>query len=107
MSMTLEMPLIFEQLIKLQQQQPDFVNKIVTPLLQLDKKLWRALVINMYQDGKINLGKAAELLELHELELRDQFIKLGIPLRLGPATLEEAWAEVQAIETWFVSEAVP
>jgi len=46
------------------------------------------------------LGKAAELLGLYELELRERFVKLGIPLRFGPADLAEAQAEADAIRSW-------
>ncbi|MDM8518787.1 UPF0175 family protein [Anaerolineales bacterium HSG6] len=65
-----------------------------------------SIVVGAYQDEQINLGKAAELLELHELELRDRFIELGIPLRLGPATLAEAKAEVRAMQSWFDTKTV-
>ena len=60
-----------------------------------------SMVIGAYQDRQINLGKAAELLELTELELRDRFVELGIPLRIGSADLAEARAEVAAIRAWF------
>jgi antitoxin (DNA-binding transcriptional repressor) of toxin-antitoxin stability system len=45
---------------------------------------------------EISLGKAAELLGLHRLELQEHLHRLGAPLHLGPATLEEAWAEIEA-----------
>ena len=61
-------------------------------------------VISTYQDEEINLGNAASLLDMHELELRDKFIKLGIPLRVGPATIAEANAEVQTMDSWFVED---
>jgi prevent-host-death family protein len=52
--------------------------------------------LRAYLAMEINLGKAAELLGLHRLELQEHFHRLGVPLRLGPATLEEAWAEIEA-----------
>lgn len=39
-----------------------------------------SLVLNANLDEEINLGKAAELLGIHELELRERFIELGMPL---------------------------
>ena len=36
-----------------------------------------------------------------ELKLWDRFIELGIPLRIGPADLAEARAEVEGIHAWF------
>lgn len=55
-----------------------------------------ALALRAYLSEKISLGKAAELLGLSRFELQARFHRLGVPLRLGPATLEEALAEVAA-----------
>lgn len=54
-----------------------------------------------YQEQRINLGKAAELLDLAEVELRRRFVDLGIPLCLGSADMEEAQAEVNALRAWY------
>lgn len=51
-------------------------------------------VIAAYLDGHVNLGRAADLLGLSVHDLRDRFLRLGVPLRLGPETLEDAEAEV-------------
>lgn len=45
---------------------------------------------------EISLGRASELLGLNRFELQERFLRLGVPLHLGPATLEEAWAEIRA-----------
>lgn len=45
---------------------------------------------------EISLGKVAELLGLSRFELQDRFFRLGVPLRLGSSTLEEARAEATA-----------
>jgi hypothetical protein len=47
------------------------------------------------------LGKATEFLGLHELELRERFLELGIPLCLGAADVAEARAEVEAVRSWY------
>jgi len=52
--------------------------------------------LRAYLSAEISLGKAAELLGLHRLELQERLHQLGVPLHLGPATLEEAWAEIEA-----------
>ena len=52
--------------------------------------------IRHYLDDQISLGMAAELLHLSRFDLIDRFQRLGIPLRMGPASLEEARAEVEA-----------
>ncbi len=59
------------------------------------------MIIGAYRDGDINLGKAAELLGLHELALRKRFIELGIPVRIGASDVAEARAEADAISNWF------
>jgi len=52
--------------------------------------------LQAYLDDEISLARTAELLGLHRLQLQERFLRLGVPLRLGPATLEEAWAEIRA-----------
>jgi prevent-host-death family protein len=53
-------------------------------------------VIAAYLDGHINLGRAATLLALSSYELDERFRRLEVPRRIGPATSEEALAEVDA-----------
>lgn len=55
-----------------------------------------AEALHAYLADEISLGKAADLLGLSRFELQERFLRLGVPLRLGPATLEEAQAEVKA-----------
>jgi len=52
--------------------------------------------LQAYLADEVSLGKASDLLGLSRFELQDRFLRLGIPLRLGPATLEKARAEVAA-----------
>lgn len=52
--------------------------------------------LESYLAGKISLGKTSELLGLNRFEMQERFLRLGVPLRLGPATLEEARADVAA-----------
>jgi prevent-host-death family protein len=49
--------------------------------------------LRAYLADEISLGKAAELLNLSRFELQARFLRLGVPLRIGPSTLDEAWAE--------------
>jgi predicted HTH domain antitoxin len=90
-----------EQLLKLRERQPDLIEPALRRLVQENDEIRWSVVVGAYQDRQINLGKAAELLGMTELELRNHFIELGIPLRLGPAGLAEARAEVEAMRTWF------
>jgi hypothetical protein len=52
--------------------------------------------LRAYLADDISLGKAAELMNLSRFELQERFLRLGVPLRIGPGTLDEAWAEIQA-----------
>ncbi|PID56930.1 hypothetical protein CSB45_09495 [candidate division KSB3 bacterium] len=69
-------------------------------LLNRQAELRWLVVVGAYLDEEINLGKAAEMLGVHRLELQAQFQEQGIPLRLGVDTMEEAVAEMAAIHQW-------
>lgn len=56
--------------------------------------LLEAQVLRDYLDERINLGKAAELLQLSRFELEAGFQRLGIPLRRGARSIEDAQAEI-------------
>ena len=53
-------------------------------------------VISDYLEKRVSLAKAAELLDLSRFELMERFERLGLPLRQGPLTLEEACEEIAA-----------
>jgi len=90
-----------DQLVKLREEQPGLIEDAVHRLMHEDEAIRWSIVVGAYQDEQINLGKAAELLGLTELELRRRFIELGVPLRIGPADAAEARAEVEAVRAWF------
>jgi predicted HTH domain antitoxin len=90
-----------DQLFKLPDQQPGLMEVAVRRLMQEDEAIRWSVIVGAYQDEHTNLGKAAELLDLTELELRQRFIELGVPLRIGPSDLAEARAEVEAVRAWF------
>lgn len=93
----------YSQLAKVRQFRPELVDQVVNDVLSQKPELNWLIVVGAYMDGEINLGKAAELLEIHRLELQEKFIKQGIPLRLGSETSEEAHAELAAISEWNIS----
>ena len=97
-AMTERWPL--EQLIKLQRSQPSLVQRALQRLLDEDEELRWSVVINAYMDEEISVARAASLLELHPLELRERFIEKGIPLRLGPVDEADARAEADALRAW-------
>jgi hypothetical protein len=93
-----------EQLLKLRERQPSLVEPALWRLVHENKDIRWSVVVGAYQDRQINLGKAAELLDMTELGLRERFIELGIPVRVGPADLAEARAEVEAMRAWFAGQ---
>ncbi len=95
------LPWAMKHLERLRETRPELVDQAITRLLKADSELRWSVVVSAYLDREINLGKAAELLELHEFELRARFRDLGVPLRLGSSNLAEARAEVDALDAWF------
>jgi len=89
-----------EQFNRLSQQHPELAARALRRLIAEDAELRWALVVSAYREGIVSLGKAAELLDMHLLELRQQFIELGIPLYIGPTDVEEARAEINAVRNW-------
>jgi prevent-host-death family protein len=53
-------------------------------------------VIAAYLDWQINQGRAATLLGLSSYDLDERFRRLGIPRRIGPATIQGAQSEIDA-----------
>jgi len=55
-------------------------------------------VLAAYWDGNISLGRAAELLGLSRFELMERMHRLGLPIYMGPQTVEELEAELADLE---------
>jgi prevent-host-death family protein len=58
------------------------------------------LVMAYYLAEEISLSRAAELLDLTWLDLRTRFLRLDVPIRMAPADLAEAQADVANAEEW-------
>jgi predicted HTH domain antitoxin len=59
-------------------------------------ELLEAQVLRDYLAERISLGKAAELLQLTRFELEGSFQRLGISIRRGVRSIEDAQAEIAA-----------
>ncbi len=70
-------------------------------LAQPDLQAQYDLVLAHYLAEEISLGRAAELLDLPWIDLRTRFLRLDVPLRIGPADPDEAQAEVANLAAWF------
>ena len=87
-----------EELSKLSKIQPEILEVALEELWQRNPSLHKSVIINAYLDEKINLGKAAELLGVHRLELQKELGEKGVPIR-APSK-EDVIAEVEAIREW-------
>jgi predicted HTH domain antitoxin len=56
------------------------------------------LVLGHYLSLHLSLAKAGELLGMTTHEIRSRLVRLGIPLRLGPTSIDEVTNEIEAIE---------
>lgn len=91
-------PVLLRQLEKVAQIEPEKIKHLFAIFPKQFPELWRIVVVGAYLNDDINLSKAAELLGKHPVELRNDFIKQGIPIKIGAQSLEEAKAEVNALE---------
>ncbi len=62
-----------DQLVRLRQRQPDLLDMALRQVMAANEELRWSMVVGAYLDGQISLGKAAELLNLHSLQLRERF----------------------------------
>ena len=66
-----------------------------------------ALAVHRYQrDRRITLARAAEIADVSLERMKEILVSHGVPLRLGPETLEEAERERAADEQWFNGDAI-
>ena len=84
------LPFLLKQLERIAQVEPEAIERLLVLLPKQFPELWQAVVIGAYLDDEINLSKAAELLGKHNIELRRNFKKQGIPVKMGTRSLEEA-----------------
>lgn len=55
-------------------------------------------VVAAHQNHDITFGRLAELLGTNRFELAARFNRLGIPLHIGPATIEEAQQDYETLK---------
>ena len=58
------------------------------------------LVLGHYLSLHLSLAKAGELLDMTFNEIRSRMVRLDIPLRIGPSSVDEVKAEIDSIENW-------
>ncbi len=73
------------------------VRDAIQSLLREKPELRVEIAIHRYQTEDISLALAAHLAGISFDRMRETLVRRGIPLRLGPATEEEARAEIDAM----------
>ena len=90
---------LIQQLQKIAQVDSKTVSELFRLLPERAPDLWRMLVVGAYLDGRqINLSKAAEMLGKHPVELRREFLKQGIPVKIGVESIADVNADVKTLE---------
>ena len=63
--------------------------------------------VQRYQTEALSLAKAASLAGVSWAQMKAILLSQGIQPRLGPETIAEAEAEVQALRAYFTGQAAP
>lgn len=66
--------------------------------------LWNRVMF-AYLNEDISLGRAAELLHLSRFDLQARLNRLGIPINIGPRTVEEARMEYEVLKETLADQA--
>jgi predicted HTH domain antitoxin len=74
-------------------------------LLRVRPDLRIRLAVYRYQQEELSLAKAAEIAGVSWAQMRDILLEKGIDPALGPATLEEAQAEVNQLRDYLAGQA--
>ena len=90
-------PVLIKQLEKISQVEPESLEELFAIFPEQLPDLWKSIVIGAYLNDDINLSKASELLGKHPIELRREFVKQGIPIKIGSESLEDAKAEINVM----------
>ena len=79
----------------------EVIQDALRHLLRTRGDLRVELAVHRYQSEEISLAKAASLAGVSWAQMRDIMMEQGIPLRLGPETVEEAIEEAQTLRDYF------
>ncbi len=88
---------VIEELQKISEIKPETIGNILEDIKNRSPEIFKSLVISAYVDGKISIGKAAEMLDVTRIELQKEFKNKGVPLRV--VCEEDVIAEVEAIRS--------
>lgn len=67
----------------------EFMRDAINTLLAANKELRLELAVELYEEEKISLGRAAEIADLNYEEMKDKLFERDIEIRRGPESVEE------------------
>lgn len=89
---------------QLYESEEELVQDALRHLLRGRPDLRIQLAVHRYKVDELSLAKAANLAGVSWAQMKDILLEHGIEPRLGPETLEEAEAEVEALRDFFTAQ---
>jgi len=89
---------VLDELKKISEIQPEIIKNLLGEIRRSNFDLYKSIVVGAYVDGRISLGKAAELLGLTRIELQRELKEKGVPIRIS--SKEDVMAEAEAVKLW-------
>lgn len=78
------------------------VRDALRSLLRTRPEMRLELAVRRYEaEEDLSVGKAASIAGVSFDQMKDLLSERGVPLRLGPATVEEAQADIAELKSWF------
>ncbi|MBN1659139.1 MAG: UPF0175 family protein [Anaerolineae bacterium] len=78
------------------------VRDALRSLLRTRPEMRLELAVRRYEaEEDLSLAKAASIAGVSFDQMKEILVERGIPLRLGPGSVEEAQADIAEIKSWF------
>lgn len=88
---------------RLYESEDEVIRDALRHLLRARPEARIQLAAHRYQTEELSLAKAADLAGVSWAQMRDILREKGVPLHLGPETVEEAEKEVDALRDFLAS----
>lgn len=79
----------------------ELIIEAIRELLEKNRKERIALIVEMYKRKEISLGKASQLLGVSYPEMVDILGAMGVEIRIGPKSIEEAEEDLEVARELF------
>jgi len=78
----------------------DLLKAIATPETKLETALWQKIVLELYREERISIGKACELLGITKWDFTDLLREKNVPLAYDEDDLEEDLQALKNMSLW-------